>query len=361
MNVIDFFNSDELKLPKTRNLADFETYLASILHDYSSIVGGLTDNDYISVEIKKAGPVISALCDSLIESVGRYFNGFPHGAYQRLAAGINVVRPHLDRMNSQMDVAASCQHLFRMRLGTMSPFTKGDLFHVPFEKRHLVATHRYSIPGLPCLYLGGSLWVCWEEMDRPAFHKIQMSLFRASAPIKLLDFGYRPALHAAMLSKYQHVLQGGNVADFVVSYAVCWPLIAACSIRVMSPGAHFVPEYIVPQQVLQWVVQDSKDCDGLRYFSTRIHQYTTAPSTACNYVFPVRQKQPAGYCQILRQKFELTDPSAWAVLQQATLPGKHTPNSTCQMQVSQGVSVAYNNTDFGKFENNLNLFPCSAL
>lgn len=31
----------------------------------------------------------------------------------------------------------------------------GELFHIPFDKRHLVSAQRYSIPGYPALYLGG--------------------------------------------------------------------------------------------------------------------------------------------------------------------------------------------------------------
>lgn len=42
-----------------------------------------------------------------------------------------------------------------------------DLFHVPFEKRHLIGNNRFSLSGLPCLYFGSSIYGCWEEMNRP--------------------------------------------------------------------------------------------------------------------------------------------------------------------------------------------------
>lgn len=33
-------------------------------------------------------------------------------------------------------------------------FTKDEMFHIPYDKRHLVGNQRYSLSGLPCLYLG---------------------------------------------------------------------------------------------------------------------------------------------------------------------------------------------------------------
>ena len=52
--------------------------------------------------------------------------------------------------------------------------------------------------------------------------------------ISALDFGYRPALIAAMLQANPATLaDGGPLADFAISQAVCWPFIAACSIKVL--------------------------------------------------------------------------------------------------------------------------------
>lgn len=33
-------------------------------------------------------------------------------------------------------------------------FTKDEMFHIPYDKRNLVGNQRYSLSGLPCLYLG---------------------------------------------------------------------------------------------------------------------------------------------------------------------------------------------------------------
>lgn len=59
------------------------------------------------------------------------------------------------------------KHLFKARNTNGQTFGLGDMFHVPFEKRHLIPTSRFSLPGLPCLYLANSIYTCWEELDRP--------------------------------------------------------------------------------------------------------------------------------------------------------------------------------------------------
>ena len=38
-------------------------------------------------------------------------------------------------------------------------FSKDEMFHIPYEKRNLVGNQRFSLSGLPCLYLGGSSYI----------------------------------------------------------------------------------------------------------------------------------------------------------------------------------------------------------
>lgn len=69
---------------------------------------------------------------------------------------------------------------------------RGDIFHVPFEKRRLVGNQRYSIAGLPCLYLGSSIWICWEELGRPPLDSVWVSRFRIVKQASVLDFQFPP-------------------------------------------------------------------------------------------------------------------------------------------------------------------------
>jgi hypothetical protein len=368
VDIIDFFNSDVVDLPKQRPDGDFEGFLQQMFSIFLTEAGRLTGGDPVTKGVIAAIPQMATLCQSVKAAVSMYYNGFPHGAYEQLDQGIKAIQPHLDRLASNPNIEPSLQHLYRVRLGTLAKFSRTDLFHIPFNLRHRVTTKRYSISGLPSLYLGGSLWVCWEEMGRPDFGRMHVAQFRAAdgANIQTLDFGYRPAIIAALINANQQKLNaGGDLTDFVISQAVCWPLIAACSIKVLRPGdpdapSPFIPEYVVPQLLLQWV-RNKTSYDGLRYFSTRIEQHVQDPTVLMNYVFPVRTNAATGHCTLLRQKLILTDPIAWPVLRQAGLPSHHHRNPCWDMNLAEGVNVSYIHTDFWDCESKLGLFPVAAL
>ena len=52
------------------------------------------------------------------------------------------------------------------------------MFHIKYSLRSKVKTQRFSFPGLPCLYLGASSYVCWLELNRPAFDKFQVATIK---------------------------------------------------------------------------------------------------------------------------------------------------------------------------------------
>ena len=58
-------------------------------------------------------------------------------------------------------------------------YKREEMLHIPFSKRSLVKSGRFSIPGLPCLYLGTTSYVCWLELGRPADYMFNVS------PVKL--------------------------------------------------------------------------------------------------------------------------------------------------------------------------------
>jgi hypothetical protein len=239
MDIIEWFQHDALELPRSRKAGDFATRLKEILDGYLTTSMGLTGSDYITESLKAAMPDITLLCKGLIEAVGYYLDGFPYRAYDRVQDALVSVRPHIDELASLADISDALQFLYRIRLGepgTISSYSRKDLFHIPFEQVHRVSTQRYSIPGLPSLYLGGSVWVCWEEFGRPDFHRLQLARYRAVSSVQILDFGYRPALIAAAVhANWNTVRQGGKLACFFLAQAICWPILAGCSIKVLSP------------------------------------------------------------------------------------------------------------------------------
>ena len=111
-----------------------------------------------------------------------------------------------------------------------------ELFHIPFDKQGIVKTQRYSMPGLPCLYLGKSLYGCWEELNRPPLHSCMFSRLSNTQVVKLWDFRIPDKIE--------------NKDDLKKLLPIV-PLLISCSIKVSNPKDSFKPEYIIPQMMLE--------------------------------------------------------------------------------------------------------------
>jgi hypothetical protein len=228
-------------------------------------------------------------------------------------------------------------------------------FHIPFEVRHLVATQRYSIPGLPCLYLAGSLYTCWEEMGRPPLHELQCAALwvKSGKTMKMLNLSNRPARLSLLVTPPGSVSPEPN---YISSHIVLWPLVFSSSIKVKHRNAPFKPEYVISQMVLQWVTQNH-GFDGLAYFSTHVRAVPQKhPLPACNVVVPAKNVTAAGRCERLCDIFKMTDPFGWQLLSSINV-GEGTGGATIpiyDLEFIEGVEEPYYKTEFGMVQTRLN-------
>ncbi len=100
--------------------------------------------------------------------------------------------------------------------------------------------------------------------------------------------------------------------NLLVSHIICWPLIAACSIVRKDSNSKFAPEYVIPQMLLQWVMEyedDNGKIDGIRYFSAKKTNYLGPIKSIVNYVFPaIKSPGDRDYSSMLAEKFEISAP-----------------------------------------------------
>lgn len=156
------------------------------------------------------------------------------------------------------------KQLYKARRGDFYSFTEEDMFHIPFNKRGLIQNQRYSINGMPCLYLGTSTYVCWEELGRPDFDSFWVSRFEVENKLmKILNLSY--TLQDIIDSK--KYMNDSELEKLLIEYFLTWILQCVSSITVKNKNRIFREEYVIPQLIMQNIRK--ADIDGIMYFSTR--------------------------------------------------------------------------------------------
>lgn len=189
--------------------------------------------------------------------------------------------------------------LYRMR-----PTEKYELFdengmsHIPFNLAHNTSNERYSICGLPSLYLASSAYGCWIEMNCPRIETANVALFSPKTEIKFLDLCY-PNENEPHNDRYLTLL----------------PIIVACDMAVKYPDANYKYEYTIPQLILECLVkyrnkEMPKQVLGIRYVSVKrktmdlVYDYRHFKRLYYNYVFPPIEVSDTGQCPIIKESFK---------------------------------------------------------
>lgn len=210
----DFLSSPTCDLPRDRNpKISLSKQLDKMYSTFLSALKSTDPSDRICMAALKERGLIKKAGAKISSAVNSYLNGSPFQAATTLREGLELLQPHLEKLTADRQ---QLSNLFRVReVDTLVNSQRKDIFHVPFELRHRVTTQRYSISGWPSLYLGASLMVCWEEVGRPAFHKLAVASFDAEKSMTVLDFGYRPSVIAKL-----HEPVSGDISFFTPEYMV---------------------------------------------------------------------------------------------------------------------------------------------
>ncbi|MEQ0369619.1 hypothetical protein ABLV54_22935 [Klebsiella sp. JB_Kp042] len=217
--------------------------------------------------------------------------------------------------------------LYRVRKSDRFLEDRKELFHIPFTMRHLVSAQRYSVAGLPCLYLGTSLYICWQEMGKPDFDRLYISSFKSiSSPTDKLILNFSSELLNSSISLKKDYILRVIPEEILISYLCLWPLIIACNYIKKQPDAAFNEEYIIPNILMQWISKRERSpIIGIAYRSTKITSIKHS-NLAINVVIPpkatYKQMTTNLYCPTLSKTFKLTKPISWQLLKTLDYPIK---------------------------------------
>jgi len=298
-----------------------------------------------------------------------------HQSYEALRKGISEIDPEFKLWYSiPIDVNETIsKRLFRIRTEAKILSDKKELFHIPFQLRHLVKTQRYSIPGLPCLYFGSSSYISWKEMGAPALNSIYISRFETREPIKVLNLGYN---HCAIQNLITELEVDGNPTALidlpfvppdnplvmqVVSWFALLPLLIATSIRRKNPGSDFCDAYILPQNLMQFIRNDKlHDIDGVRYISTMFKDEILSLTIPHCWAFPVKTIENEGHCPKLKSLFSNTEIQSWQFSDQ--FDNVDTKDITkANIEYMPGHIQPYNETIWGRSEAALLKFRATSI
>jgi hypothetical protein len=273
------------------------------IHHSSSDKRGLEDK-YIRM--------IETLCNCINESIDSYYMGKVNEAYKQLSGGLTtdgiLFASSKLFQDAIHEIPVGDLISYRIRIKEDLEFTKENMFHIPFEKRGKVGTQRYSIPGHPSLYLGDSIFVCWEELNRPQIRDVYACKFRNAQAIKLIEIN-RASDILRRVSDSE--LTGTGLSSEIFRFLLTYPLAITSSVKTKDRKDAFKPEYIIPQLFLQFVMEHKKEIDGIKYYSTRVDYERVKNVGTYNYVFPTREIQELGYCKNLIKKFNFSEPLLW--------------------------------------------------
>jgi hypothetical protein len=151
MNLRQLLEDPEIQLPIQRPEEDFQAFVAKKLDTYRRLLGRLDEPKDFADQVHANMASSFAFADAAKLAIESFFTGYPSEAYCHFVGGLSRIEIHLHKQ--AIKDLEDLGFLYRVRRKVAPPLTREELFHIPYESRHLVATQRYSIPGLPCLYL----------------------------------------------------------------------------------------------------------------------------------------------------------------------------------------------------------------
>lgn len=229
--------------------------------------------------------------------VRSYLQGRHSTAYTQLK---NVLKSNNDLYVTEI---AKDELYYRIRsFEKRKGLSRKDLFHIPMTKKRIIKTQRYSAPGYPCLYLGKSIYGCWEEMLRPNTETTMISCFKSQRSFYVLD------LRVPTFEEFFRETE---------KYLQLFPFIIACGIPVRNSEDVFKPEYILPQLLIEWIINRNQSKAhpllGIYYTSAnRNSDFYILDHEWDNLAIPVHNAMSTEvFCPVLKDLFHCTKPTCY--------------------------------------------------
>ena len=298
MNITDLNNEMiRLLIEEQKNEKAYQKCVSKLIDDYKKLLEDFDYNKYGLSNQFELHDEIEEICDVVLSCIEDYNRADIAMAITKMTNAVNKFSSKLSSLLIDSEGEYKNWYKIRPQEDLVRLYKAKEMFHIPFEMRYKVKNQRFSINGYPCLYLGRSVWGCWEEMHEIDFRFACVSRFEVQKPVRLLN--------VCLPDKKNEMTDSNKIFSLLRS----WPLIISCSIKVDKPEESFKPEYIIPQ-LLMLAIKQSDEFIGCSYTSTQRNDYfnwDNADALLCNIAIPVKEVQKEGLCPTLCSIFKVTD------------------------------------------------------
>lgn len=181
---------------------------------------------------------------------------------------------------------------FRARVSEhFCEYKRNEMLHIPFNQREKISSARFSIQGLPCLYLGTTSYCCWLEMDTPADHQFNVSAVSVNEDMKILNL----TLNSCDL---EHLLALSNDRKIFQEGLKLWLLALSSSFVVRQSNRSFKTEYVIPQLIM--LAANELNLDGGSYYSKRVKDDRLASMNTVNLALFAKYNGEEKYSKICK-------------------------------------------------------------
>lgn len=306
----------EIRFPKHRNGVEYKEYLFKELDSYISVIEKF---NYWGTKALSSGfydilqsytPLIKESITAIKNSLLYYDKGDYLNSYQELFNNLDKTKEKVEFVD-----LANVQNYYRIRVHDDSKkLSRKELFHVPFHLRQYVNTSRFSLPGMPSLYLSTYPELCWYESGMPMKYYASKFKIVDDLKLKLIDFSIVPDHFAMAIDldiRNNKVDRLPTHEDKLLEFLVMLPYRIASSVSVEDKNVTFIHEYVIPQMILSWI-KNSSEFDGIRYHTVTNHK-EAYDWNAYNIVLPIKNVNSEGYCSELADMFLISEPKYFSI------------------------------------------------
>lgn len=308
------------KLYSEENLSEWGTYTSSLyyyveekLSVYDQIIKEINSKSLIArpQDIQFQGSYtqmrLQNLLHRIVEAYIRILQSCYKGdiyyasklLYQLLLSSNSKIKQYLlEPYINYFDFEITDKVFYRMRDETIGINVK-DCSHVPFNLRKVISSNRFSLQGLPCMYLADSKETANKEIGSLENGKYRWSSeFWPKKVVPTIDLRFRNTLTTQI-----------NVFD-EFKLLITYPLRLLCSLEVRNKSDNFHEEYYFPQLLSHLILVYLKEHPNEKLYNGAVGIMfdSTKNKGGYNLIIPARyngHKPPKnGHSEIIKNLFE---------------------------------------------------------